>query len=126
MDDIFKDENKPASNWFKFEKVGDRVSGELVEVTERPASGEFATQLVYTLLQSDGLTVNVGIKKYKDEKGGDLTLSYVCDRLRHAKSGDKVGFMFEKEIPPTQKGFRPAKSIQPYLVEGAPKDKEAF
>ena len=114
--DIFNKENKPESAWFKFEKVGDRISGELVEVLDKAPSGDFVSQRVWVLKTKDGETVNVGQKRYKDEKNGNLDLSYVADALRNAKIGDIVGFEFEKEIPATTKGYSPAKSIQPYLV----------
>jgi hypothetical protein len=117
MDDIFSDENKPESNWVKLEKVGDRVSGVIMNIESRGPSGDFVSQIVYTLEQSDGSVVNYGFKKYKDEKNGDLAPSYVADRLRNARVGDKVGFLFEKEIPPTKAGRKPAKSIQPFLVQ---------
>ncbi len=119
-DDIFNEANKPESAWFKFEKVGDRVSGKLLEITDKGPNGDFPSQRVWTLLQSDGSVINVGYKLYKDEKKNDLSLSFVADRLRNARPGDRVGFLFEKEIPNTVKGYAAAKSIQPFLVPGTP------
>lgn len=114
--DVFNKENKPESVWFKFEKVGDRISGELLEVVDKAPSGDFVSQRVWVLKTKDGETVNVGQKRYKDEKNGNLDLSYVAGALRNAKIGDIIGFEFEKEIPATTKKYSPAKSIQPYLV----------
>jgi len=107
-EDIFNDENVPESNWFKFEKVGDKVSGILAEnptIKEDP-TGEFKPQRVFKLQQEDGTVVNVGISMTKD---------FIIQRTNHVRQGDKVGFLFKEEIPNTKKGYRPAKSIIPYV-----------
>jgi len=105
-EDLFTDENKPTSNWFKFDNVGDKVAGKLVSVSEKEASGQFPAQRVYTIEQGDGLTVNVGISLKKD---------YVNSRASQARIGDILGFKFVKEIPPKTKGLNPAKSIEVYV-----------
>lgn len=107
-DELFNDENVPESNWFKFEKVGDKVSGIVAEnpsVKEDP-SGEFGPQRVFKLQQEDGSIINVGISMKKD---------YVIQRTNHVRQGDKVGFLFKEEIPASKKGYAPAKSIVPYV-----------
>ena len=111
FDDVFKDENKPESNWFKFEKVGDKIAGVLVEVKDKPAQGVFGPQRVFSLKQKDESIVNVGIPMNKD---------YVIGRANSAKMGDILGFQFMKEIPSQTKGFAPAKSLEVYVVHANP------
>jgi len=105
-DDLFNDENVPESNWFKFDKVGDRVSGILVEVTDKEGKGDFPAQRVFDLKQDDGTIIHVGISLKKD---------YVIGRANTAKMGDTVGFEFKKIIEPKVKGYQPAKSIEVYV-----------
>lgn len=107
-DDIFDDKNIPTSNWFAFEKVGDKVSGVVDEnpYIKQDTTGVYGDQKVFKLLQEDGSTINVGIK---------MTNKYIIERTQKVRRGDKVGFLFEKEIPPKQKGYNPAKSIQAYV-----------
>jgi hypothetical protein len=111
--DLFNEENIPESNWFKFEKVGDKVMGEVVEVfIKKSTDAMFADQRVFVLKQKDGSLINVGIK---------VTSDYLMGRTNMVATGDIVGFEFKKEIPPTKKGFKPAKSIEIYLRKGEPK-----
>lgn len=104
--DLFKDENIPESNWMKFEKVGDKVAGVLVEVKDRPGKDNFPPQRVFVLKQADGTLMNVGISLNRD---------YVIGRANAAKLGDLLGFQFIKEVPSATKGFSPAKSIEVYI-----------
>ncbi len=106
LDDLFKDDNVPESNWFKFDKVGDRVGGTLVETKDKPASGVFGPQRVFSLKRADGEIVHVGIPLNKD---------YVIGRANSAKLGDVLGFEFVKEVPSATKGFAAAKSIEVYV-----------
>ena len=106
-EDIFDESNVPKSNWFKFEKVGDKVAGVLRDKYEKAGGEGFQDQIVYVLETKTGDSVSVGIKKTND---------YVNLRLTKARAGDKLGFEFEKEIPPASKGKKPAKSIKPFLV----------
>ncbi len=104
--DLFDEKNVPESNWFKFEKVGDKIGGTLVEVKDKPAVGVYPAQRVFTLKQTDGDMVNVGISMNKD---------YIIGRANSAKMGDILGFEFKKEVPSATKGFAPAKSIEVYV-----------
>ena len=108
--DIFDEGNIPQSNWFKFEKVGDRVSGQLVEVTEKKSNDPtFQDQRVFVLKQEDGSLINVGVA---------MTREYIIGRTNNldiTKFDYVVGFEFKKEIPPSKKGFKPAKSIEVYI-----------
>lgn len=115
IEDLFKDENVPESNWFKFEKVGDKVGGVLVEVQDRPAKDVFPASRVFKLKQPDDSIINVSIPLNKD---------YVIGRANSAKMGDILGFAFLKEIPSVTKGFAAAKSLEVYVkhVEQAKDD----
>tara|TARA_R110000868_G_scaffold114344_2_gene306428 strand:- start:8914 stop:9303 length:390 start_codon:yes stop_codon:yes gene_type:complete len=104
--DLFTDENKPESNWFKFEKVGDKVAGEVVETYEQAGSGNFPGQRVFCLKQADGNVVNVGLKQ---------TSNYLMTRTKNVKLGDILGVEFKAEIPAKVKGNHPAKSIEVYV-----------
>lgn len=108
VDDIFNDENVPESNWFKFEKVGDKIQGVLAEnpYIKEDKSGEYGDQKVFPIQTADGDVVNVGIRVDKD---------FVIQRTNKVRRGDKIGFLFKEEIPAKQKGYSPAKSIVPYV-----------
>lgn len=106
MEDIFDEENVPESNYFKFEKVGDRISGELLEVEDRPAKDPFPESRVFTLKTKDGGIWKVSIARHK---------TYVISRAARAELGDILGFEFKDEIKSSTKGFANAKSIEVYL-----------
>jgi hypothetical protein len=106
FDDVFAPENVPASNWFKFDKVGAKVVGTLQEIQDKPAQDVFGAQRVFVLKQADGSTMRVGIPRSK---------SNVIDRAATAHIGDILGFQYIKEIPSQTKGFAPAKSIECYV-----------
>lgn len=106
IDNLFTEENVPESNWFKFQKVGDKVGGTLIEIQDKPAKDVFGPQRVFTLRKSDGELVNVGIPLSKD---------YIIGRANTAKLGDILGFQFVKEVPSATKGFAAAKSIEVYV-----------
>ena len=106
IDGLFEESNIPESNWFKFEKVGDKVGGTLVEIKDKPAVGVYSAQRVFSLKKLDGEIVNVGISLNKD---------YIISRANSAKLGDILGFQFVKEVPSVTKGFAPAKSIECYV-----------
>ena len=110
FEDLFNEENKPESTWFKFEKVGDKVMGYLVEVQDKKGDGEFPDQRVFSLKDKEGNITKVGISMNKD---------YVIGRANSARLGDILGFCFEKEIPASKKGLRPAKSIEVYVKKVA-------
>jgi hypothetical protein len=115
-DDLFTEDNVPASSFVKFKKVGDRFSGELVEVKDKDEKPPFPAQRVYVLKQKDGSLINVGIPLNKD---------YVIGRANTAKMGDILGFEFKKEIPAKTPGFAAAKSIEVYVRHVERADEEA-
>lgn len=106
-DDIFDEKNIPESAWFKFEKVGDKISGEVLEMEDKKSSNPtFPDQRVFTIKKTDGEIINVGLKTTSD---------YLMTRTKNIKPGDLVGFEFKKEIPAKVKGYNPAKSIEVYV-----------
>lgn len=108
IDNLFDEKNIPeGGSWFKFEKVGDKIGGVLVDTFDKPGQDDFPDQRVYVIRTKDGDEINVGIKKESQR--------FVINRLKNARPGDLVGFEFEKEIPPAKKGHNPAKSIRPFL-----------
>lgn len=116
MDDLFNEDNIPESSWFKFEKVGDKVAGELVELRDDVPARDpsFPNQRVFVLRQKDGTLVNVGIAMTKD---------YIIGRTNRVEPGDMIGFEFKKEVPSARgKGFQPAKSIEVYVKKAAPSE----
>ena len=101
VNDIFSDDTTiPQSNWFKFEKVGDSVQGELVEVFEQ--EGKFGGQHVYVVRLADGSEINVALK--------DTTHRIQIQQLKSAENGDVVGFKFREEVDTGK--VNPAKSIE--------------
>lgn len=113
VEDIFSDDNVPASNWFKFEDVGDRIAGELLEIQDRPAKDQFGPSRVFTLKTKDNNIWNVSIP---------IAKTYVIGRAARAAVGDTLGFEFKKEVKSATKGFAPAKSLEVYLVKKTPED----
>jgi hypothetical protein len=109
----FSEADIPKSNFFKFEKVGDSIAGVLDDspYTKEGTDG-FPAQVIYPLATKDGDVVNVGIKKFKTD---GVALNYVVQSLKKARKGDVIKFVYTKEIPATKKGYKPAKSITPYL-----------
>lgn len=106
QDDFFNDSNIPESNWFKFEKVGDRIKGEVLEIYETEDKGNFPGQRVFVLKKDDGEVINVGLKRTSD---------YLMTRTKNVKLGDIFGAEFKAEIPAKVKGNNPAKSIEVYV-----------
>lgn len=120
IDALFSEENIPESDWFKMEKVGDKVSGEVVGIHEQPAKGDFAPQRVFSLKQKDGNIIKYGVKYPKVVNGVMQGSDYLVNRTNGVKPGDILGFQFMKEIPAKVKGYNPAKSIECYIKKGTP------
>ncbi len=109
IEDLFDKDNIPKSNWFKFEKPGDKCAGEVVSIQEKPERDGMPAQRVFGLKQKDGSILNVGLKQSSD---------YLMGRTNQVKLGDLLGVEFTKEIPATKKGHHPAKSIEVYVKKG--------
>lgn len=96
------------SNWFKFEKVGDRIKGTLVaKHYQKSSDPKFADQWVYELKVADGKVFNVGISILKEG---------TVKRLNNCKIGEIIGILFEKEGEQTpeqiKKKMAPAKFLK--------------
>lgn len=89
-----------AVGWFKFEKVGDAIGGEVVDMFYQPDNGN-GPQRVFTIKRVNGELWNVGLKWN----------THTTSRTDKVQIGDKLGLRFDKEIPATVKGHSPAKSI---------------
>ena len=101
--DLFSDENKKtAGNFFKFEKIGDKVSGYFVSsrLNEKPG---YSPQIIYRLETEDGETINVPVKQF------------IADKVGAVKVGQLIGFKFVEEID-TGKPNK-AKSIDVFISE---------
>jgi len=125
--ELFTEENIPISNWMKFMKLEDRISGTLVSVADAAGEGQFPAQRVFEVEVKE--KDSVVIEGKPQEKGIwyvgiSVNKPYVINSMKRAKVGQKVGFKFAKEIEPTQKGFNPAKSITPYIGKMDPDFKE--
>ena len=92
-----------AVGWVKFEKVGDAIGGEVVDMFFQPDNGNGAKR-IFTIKRENGEIWNVGLKWN----------SHTQSRTDQVQIGDKLGLRFEKEIPPRVKGHSPAKSIGKY------------
>jgi len=113
MTDLFSESNRrvPQSNFFKFESVGDKVSGILINKEEKQGSGAFPDQMIYTLEQADGETVKVGIS---------IAKSGIIEILKPVPFGTLVGFKFVEQLKPRQAGYKGAKCIDVYVSDVKP------
>lgn len=100
-DAITQPRNKAWSNWAKFEKVGDKVSGYIRDVFHREAEGEFKASRGITLEQPDGVFVNVAIKR----------IPFILAGTDSLKLGDPLTVVFENQMAPKTKGHKGAKNF---------------
>jgi len=68
------------TNWAKFEKVGDKVSGYIKDVFYREAQGIYKEQRGITLLQENGVFINLAIKR----------LDFVLAKTDNLRLGDPL------------------------------------
>ena len=109
LEELFSEENEAKANWFKFEKIGDTVSGTLVGSDIKPAKDMFPEQTIYELKQEDGDIINVASSK-----------TFVRNSMKRAKIGQNVGFKYDGDYQTASnkaKGMQPAKTIKVYLGE---------
>lgn len=109
----FSTENIPQSNWMKFSKIGDYIKGTFVEQNLKKGDGDFRDQQVYKLINCEA--VIDGKKSLEKEFNAGIGSDYVNSRLKNIVPGQRIGIKFDKEIPPTRKGYKPAKSLIPYV-----------
>ena len=101
--DNWGDAKEVQSNWFKFEKVNDRIKGTLLGKKLQPGQDAYPDQWVYQLKREDGNVWNVGISV---GKVGTI------ERMNNVKIGEIVGILFEKQGEPSKKGYAPAKMLK--------------
>jgi len=101
IDDFSESDACVGNTWFKFEVPGNEVSGIIQDIFDVEANGKFGPQKVFALLQSDGTTINVGIKK----------TTFNLTATLHWTIGGKAKIRFEKTIPTKIKGHHDAKSL---------------
>jgi hypothetical protein len=114
--DDFTEDDKPQSTWAKLEKPGDKVFGQLLEVSEKKSNNpEFEDQRVFVIKQANGEIVNYGVKMSKDyliqrsnTLGNDLM-----------KYDIKIKFELVKLIKARIKGHHDAKSIEIFVKKTA-------
>jgi len=92
------------SNWFKFEKVGDKIAGTLTgKQLQLSNSPGFPDQWVYKISTPEGKVYNVGISVKKQG---------TVDRLNSCALGDVIGIVYAKDGEPSAKGFKGAKFLE--------------
>lgn len=96
--------DKAWSNWAKFDKPGDKVQGFIRDVFFRKGEGEFKEQRAITLEQPDGELINVGIKR----------IAFILAKTDTLRLGDPLTVVFDKELPPRQKGYKGVKQFSFY------------
>lgn len=125
---FYDEANVPASNWMKFDSVGDSVNGTFKEQFFKEWSWVMPDQEVFVL-------TNASLDKVEcDDNGNILKLassepidwdinvaikvsnSYILTRLKNVKPWDIIWFAFTQEIAPKQKWYNAAKSIKPFKV----------
>ena len=89
------------TNWAKFEKVGDRAQGYIMDVFYRKADGMFKEQRGITLKQPDGDYINVGIKR----------LGFVLAKTDNLRLGDPLTVELTELIPSKTKGYNATKQF---------------
>lgn len=112
MQEEFSSEYVPKSNWYSFDKVGCYIKGTLVNRYIQAGVDIYPDQEVFEL---DSVETEQGIQDGTWLVGISMKKSYVISRLKNAKLGQRMGLKYAEDIPAKVKGYRPAKSIIPYL-----------
>jgi hypothetical protein len=125
-DEDFSQDNVPASNWMKFQRVGDYVKGTFSEKTFKPGQGDFKDQVVYHLVNCEAVVD--GKKTNEKEYNVGISSNYVNSRFNTLIPGQRMGIKFDKEIAAKIKGHHNAKSLLPNVFGMDPnyKGKEVF
>ena len=98
------DAQEVESNWFKFEKVGDKIKGTMLSKKLQPSRDpSFSDQWIYELQDTEGVSWNVGIA---------VTKVGTVARLNKCKLGEIIGILFESEGEAPKKGFHAVKNLK--------------
>jgi hypothetical protein len=100
-----------SKEWGKFEKVGDKVEGFIVDVFYRPAQDLFKEQRGFTLKQENGELINVAIKR----------LPFILSKTDDLKLGDPLTIKLEELKKSDTKGFSATK-IQGFYGANLPEN----
>jgi len=98
----FNEENRVKSNWWKTEKVGDKIQGTFIGKRQVPNQLSGVDQWVYELLLEDGDVWTVGGKPAVDTQ------------MRHVKLGQIIEFRFIEERPSKKAGMSATKVVAVY------------
>lgn len=96
--------SKAWSNWYKAEKIGDKVQGYIRDVFYRKAEGIYKDARGITLEQPDGSLINVSIKR----------LDFILSKTDGLRLGDPLTVVFEEELPAKKTGHNPTKQFGYY------------
>jgi len=91
-------------NFAKFEEIGDKAQGYIVDVFYKKPEGAYKESRGITLKQTDGQYVNVAIKR----------LPFILRSTDDLRLGDPLTVEFEKELPSKEKGLHPTKVLAFY------------
>jgi hypothetical protein len=117
-EEFFGQDTEVQSNWFKFEKIGDKVKGTVSRIFEKEAtlnpngSVLYPKQLCFSL--EDATVYKNGVATKEAEINVGVKYETFYSRLRKVLEGDMLGFVFDSEIPAKTKGFSNAKVIVPH------------
>lgn len=95
-----------SNDWAKFEKVGDKFQGYIVDVFYRPAQGQYDEQRGFTLKQANGELINLAIKR----------LPFILPKTDNLRLGDPLTVELVELKPSATKGFSPTKILGYYGV----------
>ena len=90
-----------SKDWAKFENVGDKVQGFIVDVFYRPEDGMFKEQRGFTLKQENGELINVAIKR----------LPFVNPKTDDLRLGDPLVIELVELKKSATKGYNPTKIL---------------
>lgn len=108
--DLFDQGEDIVSSWMKFDTIGNSIIGTLVNKFHKEGEGMYPAQEVYVL---NNCIVNGEEQPAEDEWNVGIKESnnYINSRVGKLPMGSNVWFKYDKDIPPSQKGYNPAKSI---------------
>lgn len=103
LPDGWGDAKEVQSNWFKFNAIGDKIKGTLINKRFQKGDGNFNDQWVYELKLEDGNIWNVAVSTKK---------SGTIQRLNSCKMGEIIGIIFASEGESAIKGGNKAKNLK--------------
>lgn len=110
---LFGADNEVQSNWWKLTTPGDTIQGVLVDKTTKlnTLKNPPVEQVIYTILQDDDTTINVGGRFEQTIAGKKVQ---VISQLEQCKIGQYVGLKYEGERESAKPGMHPFKVIRVY------------